>query len=79
LVDVEKLIEKFDLNNTGTIDFSEFLLANFNYKKNLNEDKLRQIFAILDLNKDGSISLEELKEFFHVQRDEHHQMIKEML
>jgi len=66
LVDVEKLIEKFDLNNTGTIDFSEFLLANFNYKKNLNEDKLRQIFAILDLNKDGSISLEELKEFFHV-------------
>jgi calcium-dependent protein kinase len=62
---VLKVLENFDFNNNEGVDFSEFCLANFDFKKAINEEKLKEIFRIIDLDGNGIITEDELKEFFH--------------
>ncbi len=76
--EVNTILKKFDFNESNAIDFSEFLVANINYKKNLNEIKLRQIFNILDIDRNGFVTKEELIEFFHLSNDDMDE-VKEMI
>jgi calcium-dependent protein kinase len=55
------LFDKLDFNNNGTIDYSEFLIANIDLKKLIQDDKLREAFDLFDIDNSGSITLDELK------------------
>lgn len=59
--EVEKIFKQIDVNNTGEIDFSEFLMANIDYKKHLNEDNLKKIFNVIDTDGSKTIEINELK------------------
>ena len=69
--EVDRIFKQLDVNNTGQIDFSEFLLATVDYKKGVHEKELRQIFSIIDKDKSGTLEREEVGEFFNLKGPEH--------
>ena len=75
---VDTIFENLELNHEGYIDFSEFCMANFNYKKLLNEKKIWRIFCLIDTNKNGEISFTDLEEFFHY-KENHNEFVRQLL
>ncbi len=54
-------MEKLDFNNNGSIDYSEFLIANIDTNKLLNEEKLKEAFELFDVDHSGTITTDEIK------------------
>lgn len=64
--EVEKIFKLVDVDNSGMIDFSEFVTATCDREILLSETKLRQAFRYYDKDDGGSISLDELKDVLGV-------------
>ena len=64
--DVETIFKLVDVDNSGMIDFSEFVTATCDREILLSETKLRQAFRYYDKDDGGSISLDELKDVLGV-------------
>lgn len=45
---VDKIMREIDLNNNGTIDYSEFLMANLKHEDALSNEKLKEAFKLFD-------------------------------
>lgn len=60
--EVDKLFNDVDTDKSGFIDYSEFIVATMNQKKNLSEEKLTAAFKLFDTDGNGTISPAELKE-----------------
>ena len=58
---VNKILNEVDTNNSGNIDFSEFLSACMNYNKSLSMDNLKAAFRSFDKDGSGFITLDELR------------------
>lgn len=56
------IFKEIDFNNDGSINFSEFLTVNLQKEKILNEDMLRKAFNLFDIDGNGYITIEELKQ-----------------
>jgi len=79
--EVERIFSAIDVNNTNAIDFSEFLLATINYQKLMSDQKLTQVFQMIDTDGSGGISKQEIKEFFSMSGSDDtfvNEMIKEV-
>jgi len=48
-LEVRRIIEEVDINNSGQIDFTEFIIAAMNRDKLLSSQKLEQAFKIFDI------------------------------
>ena len=57
-----QIFSEIDFNNDGSINFSEFLTANFKKEKLLSDDALEKTFKLFDLDGNGFITIDELKE-----------------
>merc|ERR1712050_661339 len=62
--EVDRIFSVIDVNSTGAIDFTEFLLATVNHKKLLSQERMTQVFKMFDKDGSGTISRDEIKEFF---------------
>ncbi|CAD8107900.1 unnamed protein product [Paramecium primaurelia] len=62
--DIEKLVKKIDSNGNGYLDYTEFLLACQDKKKLLTVEKLKLVFAQLDVDKDNALSMIEMRRIF---------------
>lgn len=60
-LDVNEIIEECDIDKSGSIDYTEFLMATIEHSKAYNKQKIKEVFDVLDVNKDGKISVDELK------------------
>ena len=49
IFEVDQIFQKVDLNGNGTVDYSEFLIANTQYNDLMTNEKLRAAFAMFDL------------------------------
>ena len=58
----DDIFKEIDFNHDGCINFSEFITANFKKDKLLSETTLQKTFNLLDLDGNGFITLDELKE-----------------
>jgi len=58
--DVSQVIKKFDTDQTGTIDFNEFLCLIGDWMSN-DENQIRDAFEVFDKEGNGYLSLEQLK------------------
>jgi len=56
------LFASVDIDNSGFIDYSEFIMATMNEKKNISEEKLVSAFKIFDKDNSGTISPDEIRE-----------------
>eukprot|EP01022_Parablepharisma_sp_SALTPOND_P001620 TRINITY_DN106914_c0_g1_i1.p2 TRINITY_DN106914_c0_g1~~TRINITY_DN106914_c0_g1_i1.p2 ORF type:complete len:304 (+),score=46.41 TRINITY_DN106914_c0_g1_i1:1180-2091(+) len=76
-----EVLKKADINNNGVIDYTEFVMANVCQDwKTLNEKTLLQAFNFYDEDKNGYISIEELRKVFGTicSEEEIQEMIKEV-
>lgn len=70
-----EIFEEIDFNNDGSINFSEFLTVNMKKEKICNEDLLRKAFKLFDLDGNGYITIEELKETLPIEIQNNSQWI----
>ena len=62
----QHVFRTFDLDGDGKVDFREFILGlSFSGSSNL-EKKLKWAFRVYDVNRDGYISNEEMRQIFKV-------------
>ncbi|CAK70887.1 unnamed protein product (macronuclear) [Paramecium tetraurelia] len=62
--EVDRIMSEIDQNNSGSIDYSEFVAATINRSKLLSQDRLEKTFKAIDKDGNGSISIDELKLIF---------------
>lgn len=60
--DVRRLFNAVDTDNSGLIDYSEFLAATLDQRTALTREKCWEAFSVFDLDGDGKISHAELRE-----------------
>lgn len=78
-LNVEELFRQIDVNKTNRVDFTEFLLATVNYKQDIHEKELRQIFNSIDRDKSGFLTREEVAQFFSLSGPQHEQILKQLM
>ena len=64
--EVDRIFKLVDVDNSGEIDFSEFVTATVNRGNLLQDEKLKAAFAVYDKDGSGSISTDEIKEVLGV-------------
>ena len=60
--DIEKMFDAVDIDKSGFIDYSEFVVAAMNEKTLLTNEKLQTAFNMFDKDGSGFISKDEIKE-----------------
>ncbi|OMJ94562.1 hypothetical protein SteCoe_2206 [Stentor coeruleus] len=68
--DIERIIEECDADGSDFIDYSEFLTAAMDWRGTLSKKKLQSAFKTFDINGDGKIDINELKEMIPGLSDE---------
>jgi len=63
--DADAILKQLDNNNSGTIDYSEFVIATINRQTLLSKGRLEQAFKIFDQDGNGYITADELREIFN--------------
>ncbi len=64
LKEFQEIMLEVDQDGDGLVNYSEFLAASINKAKLLSTQNLEIAFQMLDSDKNGVISLKELKEVF---------------
>ena len=59
--EVDDMFSKVDVDDSGAIDYSEFVVASMNEKNLLSNNKLQSAFKMFDKDGGGSISTEEIR------------------
>ena len=54
-------MKRADTDNSGFIDYSEFLSACVDYKTHLSKQNLKSVFKYFDTDGSGTITLNELR------------------
>ena len=60
----KKIMKSCDSNGDGRIDYAEFIQATIHHKSLMNDETIKSAFSMFDLNGDGQISRDELKQMF---------------
>ena len=55
------MFETVDVDGSGMIDYSEFVMATMNEKELISTEKLKAAFNLFDLDGTGTISPDEIK------------------
>ena len=64
--EVDKIMEALDIDHNNSISYTEFILATMNKKKFITEERIKEAFDMFDQDKNGSISLEEIKKSMYL-------------
>lgn len=60
--EVDNLFSQVDIDGSGYIDYSEFVMASMNEKNMLTQEKLEAAFKMFDKDNSGLISVDEIKQ-----------------
>jgi len=60
----DELLRHIDCNNSGAIEYSEFVMAALSRKDNLTTEKINIAFRMLDKDQDGYIGINDLRDTF---------------
>lgn len=68
--ETELVMSQLDLDGDGKMDYNEFLQGGINHRALLTKENIGHMFQLFDTNKDGYISMSELKDVFSTSRQE---------
>jgi len=63
--EVDAIMRAVDNNNSGSIDYTEFVMATMNRQKMLSKERLEAVFKLFDKDGNGYLTADELKEIFN--------------
>ncbi|EGR33828.1 protein kinase domain protein [Ichthyophthirius multifiliis] len=63
-LEVERILQTVDKNNSGEIDYSEWVAATISKENLLSKQRLEMAFKMFDKDGSGTISIEEIKDVF---------------
>ena len=66
--EVDKILKLADIDGSGEIDYTEWLVATVNRKALISDEKLRHAFNFFDKDGSGSIEIDELKEVLGIKK-----------
>ncbi|EPT27057.1 calcium-dependent protein kinase CDPK2 [Toxoplasma gondii ME49] len=66
---LEDVLREVDTAGTGSIDYTEFIAACLHQSHYIREEACRAAFRVLDINGDGLVSAQELRQVFHMAGD----------
>lgn len=59
---VDQMFNAVDVDGSGTLDYTEFVMATMNEKDLITNERLKAAFRLFDKDGNGTISPEEIKE-----------------
>ncbi|KAL3835837.1 hypothetical protein ACJMK2_021300 [Sinanodonta woodiana] len=60
---LERIIKEVDMDDSGTVDFSEFLILMVHHMRDeFSHEDLKEIFSVIDKNGDGYICADDLRQ-----------------
>ena len=62
--EIDDIVSKIDQDNSGGINYSEFLSATLDFRSSINNERLWQAFKHFDTTGDGKISKSDLLQAF---------------
>lgn len=65
-IKAEEIFKSINTNNTGKINYTEFIAASLDQKIYLKEERLYEAFRIFDKDNSGKISKDEIKKVLHL-------------
>jgi len=77
--DLKELFSKIDLDDSGTINYTEFIAATMNQKLGKTKEQFYQAFKTFDGDKDGKLSYEEICQIIQPKTPEDIQYIKKLI
>jgi len=63
--EAENILKNVDNNKSGSINYTEFLIATIDRENLLKRDRLKSTFQLLDKNGDGFLTADKLEEMFN--------------
>ena len=76
---LDKIIKSMDFDNNGYIEYEEFIRATIPKENLFTDINLKTAFDMFDLNKNGSISLSEIKEVLGINKNDDDKVIQELM
>ena len=76
---LDKIIRSMDFDNNGYIEYEEFIRATIPKEKLFTDINLKTAFDMFDLDKNGSISLSEIKEVLGIKKNDDDKVIEELM
>ncbi len=76
---IEKMMKSIDFDGNGFIEYEEFIRVALPKEKLFTEKNLRTAFNMFDLDKNGTISLEEFKIILGINKLDDEKVNKELL
>ena len=67
ILEANRIFDAVDVNNSGSIDYTEFIAATMDKQKAISTDSLQMAFKIFDKDGNGKITLDEIQEVIGVQ------------
>jgi calcium-dependent protein kinase len=65
---IEELFKSIDTDNSGNIEYTEFISASIEKSVYLNEEKLKDAFKLFDADNSGKISRAEIEKVLHMDK-----------
>ena len=65
---IEELFKSIDTDNSGNIEYTEFISASIEKNVYLNEEKLKDAFKLFDADNSGKISRAEIEKVLHMDK-----------
>eukprot|EP00825_Cyclidium_porcatum_P045113 TRINITY_DN6771_c0_g1_i3.p1 TRINITY_DN6771_c0_g1~~TRINITY_DN6771_c0_g1_i3.p1 ORF type:complete len:455 (+),score=106.20 TRINITY_DN6771_c0_g1_i3:263-1627(+) len=59
---IEKVFSDLDQDQSGKVDFTEFITACINKEKQLSKDKIEKAFRLIDIDNNGQITKQEIEQ-----------------
>ena len=60
-VEIDKILARVDIDGSGCLDYSEWVVGTINLSKLFQKSKLQIVYSLFDNDKSGSITSEEVK------------------
>ena len=76
---LDKIIKSMDFDNNGYIEYEEFIRATIPKENLFTDVNLKTAFELFDLDKNGSISLSEIKEVLGIKKNDDDKVIEELM
>lgn len=76
---VEHMYKRIDVDGSGEIDFSEWIIAAIDKKALLVDENVKRVFSIFDADGGGSISATELKDIMVAGQDINVEVLQEAI